>query len=109
MVTTAKSAIPADYETPNCFMTAGHDERFPVQTIRESDYELLIFWGSELEDPANDNLDKRRRGPPRIQRDLLDVVSVSEFADRFGYREDATVAAVDFATHLLVAVDLGDG
>ncbi len=54
---TARSAIPTDYETPNCFMTVGHDERFPVQAIRESDYERLIFWGSELEDPANDNLD----------------------------------------------------
>lgn len=69
----------------------------------------LVFWGSELEDPANDNLDKRRRGPPRIQRDLLDVVSVSKFADRFDYREDGTVAAVELATHLLVAVDPGDG
>jgi hypothetical protein len=33
------------------------DERFPVQRIREADYELLIFWGSELEDPGDDNLD----------------------------------------------------
>lgn len=37
-------------------MTAD-DDRYPVQRIREADYELLIYWGTGLEHPDDDNLD----------------------------------------------------
>ena len=35
----------------------GSDEPYPIQTIRERDYELLIFWSAEPEDPTDDNVD----------------------------------------------------
>ena len=33
------------------------DERYPIQTIRESRYELVIIWGTPLEEPDDDNID----------------------------------------------------
>ncbi len=33
------------------------DERYPIQTIREPGYELLIIWGSGVYDPADVNFD----------------------------------------------------
>jgi hypothetical protein len=39
------------------------DERFPIQTIREPGYELLIFWGTGVYDPADVNFDIEIRTP----------------------------------------------
>ena len=33
------------------------DERYPIQRIREPRYELVIIWGSPLENPDDDNID----------------------------------------------------
>ena len=33
------------------------DERYPIQTIHEPGYELLIFWGSGVYDPTDVNFD----------------------------------------------------
>ena len=33
------------------------DERYPIQRIRERRYELVIIWGSPLENPDDDNID----------------------------------------------------
>lgn len=38
-------------------MASEGDDRYPVQRIREARYELVIIWGSPLEDAEDDNVD----------------------------------------------------
>lgn len=57
---------------------------FPCQTIRERDYELVIYWGAQPEDPEDMNVDiEVRRGERRYSATVFTLRNVASLLRRW--------------------------
>ena len=77
----------ADARTPRSTVVGVADDDplpFPCQTIRERDYELIIYWGAQPEDPENMNVDiEVSRGDRRYSATVFTLRNVATLLRRW--------------------------